>query len=266
MTLTTERRERAGAERRGQEGVALGTSGVRISPLGMGTGSNGWNGASNQTRLGQAEFTRVVRHAFERGVTFFDTADAYGSHTYLREALRGLPRDRIQIQTKIVHRTAAEAEADLERFHQEIGTDYLDSVLIHVVTEPDWNRRYRGVMDVLSEAKARGIVGACGCTCHSLPALETAAAEPWVEINQARYNPRGVSMDAAPEAVRPVLERMRRAGKGVLAMKVLGNAQLAAEKAICIRACLATGVFHGLVIGFERPAEVDEVLALMEAS
>src|SRR5262249_25593810 len=144
------------------------------------------------------------------------------------------------------------------------GTDYLDSVLIHVVTEPDWNVRYRGVMDVLAETKARGLIGAHGCTCHSLPALETAAAEPWVEVNQARYNPRGVNMDAVPELVLPVLERMRRADKGVLAMKVLGNGQLAREKEACVHACLAAGVFHGLVIGFERPEEVDEMLGLME--
>jgi len=246
------------------EQVDLGRTGIRVSPLGMGTGSNGWNGASNQTRLGQAHFTRVVRHAYDRGVTFFDTADAYGSHGFLREALRGVARERVQIQTKILHRTAAEAKADMDRFRQELGTDYLDSVLIHVVTEPDWNVRYRGVMDVLADAKSRGVIGAHGCTCHSLAALETAAAETWVEVNQARYNPRGVNMDAAPEVVLPVLGRMRGAGKGVLAMKVLGNGQLAAQKKECVRACLAAGVFHGLVIGFEQPGEVNEVLALME--
>src|SRR5205823_7329588 len=174
-----------------------------------------------------------------------------------------IPREQVQIQTKIIHRDASEAKDDLDRFRHELGTDFIDSVLIHVVTEPDWNVRYRGVMDVLSEAKARGTIGAHGVTCHSLAALETAAAEPWVEIDQARFNHRGSHMDAAPEVVQPVLARMRDAGKGVLAMKVLGQGDLAAEKEETLRYCIEAGVFHGLVIGFEAPEEIDEVVEVM---
>ena len=66
----------------------------------MGTGSIGTGQASNQTRLGVKEFTRVVRHALDHGVCFFDVADQYGSHVYLREALKGVPRDQYVIQTK----------------------------------------------------------------------------------------------------------------------------------------------------------------------
>lgn len=243
--------------------VALGDTGLTISFLGMGTGSAGWNGESNQTRLGQAAFTRLVRHAYDSGITFFDCADAYGSHPFMRVALAGIPRERVQIQTKIIHRDAVEARADLDRFRQELGTDFIDSVLIHVVTEPDWNVRYRGVLEVLAEAKARGVIGAHGVTCHSLAALDAASREPWVEVNQARFNHRGVNMDAGPEEVRPILARMRAAGKGVLAMKVLGQRQLAAEKRQSIRFCLESGLFHGLVIGFESPAEIDEVCAVL---
>src|SRR2546428_14134684 len=112
-------------------------------------------------------------------------------------------------------------------------------------------------MAFLSEAKARGVIGAHGVTCHSLAALETAAAEPWVEIDQARFNHRGKHMDAAPEVVRPVLTRMRAAGKGVLAMKVLGQGDLAAEKEETLRYCIASGGFHGLAIGFTAPEEID---------
>jgi 1-deoxyxylulose-5-phosphate synthase len=248
---------------RHDEQVPLGSSGIIASRLGMGTGSAGWNGESRQTRLGTAAFVRLARRAFDSGITFFDTADAYGSHPFMRAALAEIPRDRVQIQTKIIHRTAEEAKADLDRFRRELGTDYIDSVLIHVVTEPDWNVRYRGVMDVLSEAKARGVISAHGVTCHSLAALETAAAEPWVEIDQARFNHAGSHMDAAPEVVQPVLARMRAAGKGVLAMKVLGQGDLAAEKETTLRCCIESGVFHGLVIGFEAPGEIDEVVEIL---
>ena len=80
--------------------VTLGKTGIQVSLVGMGTGSIGSGQASNQTRLGVKEFTRVVRHALDHGVRFFDVADQYGSHVYLREALKGVPRDQYVIQTK----------------------------------------------------------------------------------------------------------------------------------------------------------------------
>src|SRR5437588_12577541 len=93
--------------------VTLGKTGVQVSLIGMGTGSVGSGQASNQTRLGVKEFTRVVRHCLDRGITFFDVADQYGSHTYLREALKGVPREKYQIQTKTHATKLADARSHL---------------------------------------------------------------------------------------------------------------------------------------------------------
>src|SRR5271157_2161792 len=82
------------------EKVILGNSGIQVSLVGMGTGSVGSGQASNQTRLGVKEFTKVVHHALDQGICFFDVADQYGSHTYLREALKGVPREQYVFQTK----------------------------------------------------------------------------------------------------------------------------------------------------------------------
>ena len=82
------------------EKVALGKSGVQVSLVGMGTGTVGSGQASNQTRLSVQGFTKVVRHALDQGICFFDAADQYGSHAYLREALKGVPREQYVIQTK----------------------------------------------------------------------------------------------------------------------------------------------------------------------
>lgn len=260
--------------RRATDRVTLGKTGIGCSLLGIGTGSIGYNHGSNQTRLGQAKFTRLIRHAFERGVTFFDVADAYGSHPYLKEAIKGLPRDKFIIQSKIIHRTADEARADLDRFRRELGVDYIDTVLMHVVTEPDWNTRFGGVKDVLSEAKQKGIIRAHGCSCHSLAALETAAKDPWVEIDLARYNPWGKHMDNrdnAPEAdaprhVTPVLQQMRKSGKGVIGMKILAQGDMMngsdrrARARESLRFGLGSGVLNAFVIGFESTAQIDELL------
>jgi predicted aldo/keto reductase-like oxidoreductase len=250
-------------------------TGITSSLMGIGTGSIGVNRQSNQTRLGQPKFTELIRHAFDRGITFFDCADQYGSHTYLREAIKGLPREKFVIQSKIIHRTADEARADLDRFRKELGVDYIDIVLMHVVTEPDWNTRYQGVKDVLAEAKQKGVIRAHGCSCHSLAAaVSAAAADPWVEVDLARFNPWGRHMDnkrgepreKAPEHVKPVLQRMHRAGKGVIGMKILAQGDIAqgedrlARIRESLRFALGSGVLDMMVIGFESPRQIDEVL------
>lgn len=253
--------------------VRLGKTGITASLLGVGTGSTGWNRQSNQTRLGQAKFTEIIRHALDRGITFFDAADMYGSHAFLREALKGVAREKYVLQSKIIHRTAEEARADLDRFRRELGVDYIDIVLMHVVTEADWNTRYRGVRDVLEEAKQKKIIRAHGCSCHSFAALETASADPWVEVDLARFNPWGAHMDQkpgeppskTPGQVREVLMRMRRAGKGVIGMKILANGDAVrgddrlARARESIRFVLASNALDTMIIGFESPRQIDEV-------
>jgi aryl-alcohol dehydrogenase-like predicted oxidoreductase len=258
--------------------ITLGKTGIKSSLVGIGTGSVGWNHQSNQTRLGQAKFTELIRHAFDNGIHFFDVADQYGSHIYLKEAIKGLPRDQFVIQSKIVHRTAAEARADLERFRKELGVDYIDTVLMHVVTEPDWNVRYHGVQEVLEEARQKGIIRAHGCSCHTIEALETASNDPWVQVDLARFNPWGKYMDTKkdqPEAdtpmhVRPVLQSMRKAGKGVIGMKILAQGDVlkelsdsdrAAKARESIKHALSSGAVDMMVIGFESPKQITEVMA-----
>src|SRR5438876_12256782 len=131
--------------------VPLGKTGLMIPFLGIGTGTVGWNHQSNQTRIGQEGFNRLIRHAYDAGVRYLDAADQYGSHAYLKQAIKGLPREHFFIQTKIINRTAAEAKADLDRFRKELGVDHFDSVLVHVVTKPTWTEDFKGVRDVLSE-------------------------------------------------------------------------------------------------------------------
>ena len=80
--------------------VELGNTGVVVSRLAFGTGTNGWAGQSNQTRLGSGALARLLRLGCELGVTFWDLADEYGSHAQARAALADLPRERVVIATK----------------------------------------------------------------------------------------------------------------------------------------------------------------------
>lgn len=247
------------------DAVPLGRSGVRVSVVGIGTGSVGWGGSSNQTRLGQETFTRLMRHALDRGVTFFDLADQYGSNPYFARAMEGVPRDRYVIQTKTNSRDGARAGADVDRFLKELRTDHIDSLIVHCVTEGDWPSRFRGVLDALEEAREKGKIRAHGVTCHSFEALRAAEASEWVQINQVRWNPKGSHMDADVETARALFAKMRGRGQGMIGMKVVGQGDLlsggrSVSPDECFRFQLESGVVDAFVVGVESVDHVDRLL------
>jgi aryl-alcohol dehydrogenase-like predicted oxidoreductase len=247
--------------------VVLGHTGIRTSRLAMGTGTVGFGGGSNQTRLGNSPLTNLLLNGYnENGLRFFDSADSYGSHPYVAEALRHIPRDKVTVLTKTDTRNPAGVRADLDRFRKELGIEHIDIVLIHCVTESDWTTRYRGVMDVLSEAKEKGVIRAHGVSCHSLPALKAAAASPWVELDLVRLNPIGSNMDADPETVLSVIKQMRAQGKAIVGMKILGQGDLRNRAAQAIRYALGTGVLDAFTIGAESQREQNNLIQRIAAA
>jgi predicted aldo/keto reductase-like oxidoreductase len=168
--------------------------------------------------------------------------------------------------TKSDHRNPAQMRADLDRFRKELGIDYIDIVLIHCVTEGDWTTRYQGVMDVLSEAKHKGIIRAHGCSCHSIEALRAAAASPWVEVDLVRLNPIGSHMDADPDTVISVIKQMRAQGKGIIGMKILGQGDMRHKPGEALRYALNSGVLDAFTIGAESPQEQKDLVQRIAAA
>lgn len=245
--------------------VRLGTSGLSISVVGVGTGTMGYGGSSNQVRLGQDEFTRLVRHSFDQGINFFDLADSYGSNAVFSRAMKGVPRDRYVIQTKTDSRDPEAARADIDRYLKELETDHIDSLIIHCVTTPDWTTQYRGVMDVFDEAKRQGKVRAVGVTCHSFGALQAAAASDWVQINQVRWNPRRAHMDEEVETVGTLFKKMRSKGQGMIGMKVVGQGDIVrgdspVSPAECFRFQIESGAVDAFVVGVEKIEHIDQLI------
>jgi len=258
--------ENPAADRIAGDLVSLGRTGLKPSRLGMGTGTHGVRRASNQQRLGEAKFNALVRHAVEHGVRYFDTADQYGMHIFLRNALRqieGLKREELFIQSKIRATHPAVAAADIERFRQELGVEYLDSLLMHCMTRTDWPDTLRQVMDVMADAKRKGVVRAVGISCHSLEALKAAVRCEWVDVVLARINPFGSTMDGTPAEVAPVLADLHKAGKGVIGMKLLGCGRHVAteERLKSLDYVIGLGSVACFTIGFESPQQIDQVLA-----
>ena len=246
--------------------VTLGNTGIKTSRLAMGTGTVGSGHHSHQTALGVQGLAAVLLNGYDQGLRFFDAADSYGSHPHVAEALKHVPRDKVTVLTKTFSRTPAEARADLDRFRRELGTDYLDICLMHCVTEADWTDRYKGVMDVLSEAKEKGVIRTHGCSCHTIEALRTAAKSAWVEIDLARINPVGAIMDADPATVIGVLKEMKTAGKAVVGMKILGQGALRNRQDEALKFALSNGVLDAFTIGAESIQEQNDVIRRIAAA
>lgn len=256
--------------------VPLGKTGMTVSRVAQGTGMSGRNRSSNHSKLGFEKLVGLLRHGYERGVTFFDMADLYGTHLYMREALRSIPRDKVTLLTKLWTRYDGRrpsavspdilrhsARLAVERFRHELATDYLDVVLLHCLSSGNWDKEMLPYMEVLNQAKDKGQIRAVGVSCHSLSALKTAATCPWVDVVMARINPEGTKMDAKPEEVIPVLRRMKANGKAIIGMKIYGEGRLVHMKDRCIRFAQNLGLLHTMTIGAESTAQLDETLRLV---
>lgn len=240
--------------------VTIGKTGIKTSRLAMGTGTVGVGHHSHQTGLGLKGLSELLLNGYDHGLRFFDAADSYGSHPHVAEALKHVARDKVTVLTKTWARDPASARADLDRFRWELGTDYIDICLMHCLTEGDWTERYRGVMDVFSEAKQKGIIRAHGCSCHSIEALRAAAKSPWVEVDLARVNPIGSHMDADPATVVNVLREMRAAGKGVIGMKILGQGDMRNRQDEALKYALSLDVLDAFTIGAESKVEQEDLI------
>ncbi len=252
----------AATEKRAQDVVTLGKTGIKVSRLAQGTGTNGVGKASDQTRgLGLQGLAELLRAGVDQGLALWDLADQYGTHPHAREALKTVQRDKVVILSKTHASTEKEMRDDLDRFRKEIGTDTIDIVLLHCMMSADWPKEKAGAMAVLAEAKQKGIIRAHGVSCHDLGALKTAAATEWVDVDLARLNPVGAFMDAPGDQVLPVLSEMKRKGKGVIGMKILGAGRLRNRVDDALQYALASPVLDCFTIGAANRREMEDLLA-----
>ena len=238
-----------------------------MSRIALGTGTHGVRHESNQTRLGYEAFVSLAQHAYNAGIIFLDAADMYGSHTYIKEALKKIPRKKVVILSKIWSRsdpamTTQPASQLLADFLEQLGTDYIDIVLLHCMTSADWPVEMAKYCESLSEAKKQGIIRAHGVSCHSIEALQTAAQNDWVDVLLVRINHSGIHMDDTPEKVIPVLKQAKARGAGVVGMKIFGVGDLIAEdqRQNSLEFVLNSGVIDAMTIGFEQPHQIDDTL------
>jgi aryl-alcohol dehydrogenase-like predicted oxidoreductase len=246
--------------------VPLGHTGIKTSRLACGTGTIGGGHHSHQTALGIQGLADLLVQGYDQGLRFFDAADSYGSHPHVAAALKKLPREKITVLSKSDSRDAAGMRADIDRFRKELGTDYVDILLMHCMTDDDWTERYKPVMDVISEAQEKGIIRAHGCSCHTIGALRTAAKSPWVQVMLSRVNPIGSHMDADPDTVVATLRAGREAGKAIIGMKILGEGDMRSRVDEALKYSLSLGVLDAFTIGAENRNEQLDLIKRIAAA
>ena len=240
----------------------------------MGTGFNGSGHSSAQVRLGQAEFTRLIRHGYDSGLNFFDMADLYGSHHFMNPIIKDIGRDKVVLLSKIWFAEGAGMEPTdraipaVDRFRQELGVDMIDICLIHCVTNSEWPTQLKRMRDELSELKQQGAIRATGVSCHDLGALEVASQHPWVDVIFARINNKAKVMDDSdPNRVAAVLRQARDNGKAVVGMKIYGAGQLveAEQREASLRYVWGKKLVNATTIGFEKPDQVDDTITRLNS-
>lgn len=254
--------------------INLVDTGIKVSRIAMGTGFNGFGGASNQTRLGKSKFKKLIFHGFDQGLNFLDMADQYGSHHYMKGVLKDLPREKLTILSKIWfsggggHEPTDRATPSVDRFLRELEIDTLDICLIHCVQESTWPADLERMRDDLSKLKEQGKIRAVGVSCHSYQALKTAVESPWTEVIFARINNKGQAMDRPdPEQIAPLLVEARDRGKAVVGMKIYGAGKLTTknQRMDSIKYVWKNRLVDAMTIGFEQKTQINDSINMLNA-
>jgi aryl-alcohol dehydrogenase-like predicted oxidoreductase len=249
--------------------VTLGKSGVRVTRLAFGTGTVS---GQVQRELGQDQFTRMVRYAYDHGIRFFETAESYGEmHRMLGIALKGLPRDSYRLMTKVTTREGVDPQQKIDELRTLANTDYFDVMLLHWQHTATWPTDSLRWQDGISEAQAKHAVVSHGASVHGLPALRRFPGNQWLQVAMIRMNHKGVHMDAedyatgglgnVSEVVTHVKE-VRQDGMGVISMKLVGEGSFTSreDRQAALRYAFRNAGVDSVTLGFKNTAEIDEAI------
>jgi aryl-alcohol dehydrogenase-like predicted oxidoreductase len=249
--------------------VTLGKSGVKVTRLAFGTGTMS---GRVQRELGQEAFTRLVRHAYDRGIRFFETAESYGEmHKMLGIALKGIPRDTYRLMSKVTTREGVNPLEKIDELRKLANTDYFDVMLLHFMHAGTWPADTVRWQDGILEAQSKKAVVGHGASVHGLPALRRFPGNKWLQIAMIRMNHNGTKMDAedydtngagnVSEVVTRV-KQVRTEGMGVISMKLVGEGTFTTRenRQAAMRFAFNNAGVDCVTVGYKNAAEVDEAI------
>jgi predicted aldo/keto reductase-like oxidoreductase len=261
----------AAARRTATDVVTLGKSGTQVTRLAFGTGTD--SGAV-QAALGQQEFTRLVRYAYDRGVRFFETAEAYQTPAMLGEALKGLPRDSYHLMSKVTtFHEGIDPQAKFDELRRISQTEYFDIMLLHWQHTADWPQTTARWQEAILEAQSRKTIRTHGASVHGLPALRQMPGNKWLDVALIRINHNGTRMDGPtyedtnhPDNVSEVvdhIQQVKKDGLGVIGMKLCGGGQFVHshdDRVKAMRFAFNHAGVDAATVGFKSTQEIDEAI------
>ena len=250
--------------------ITLGKSGLKVTRLAFGTGTNS---GEVLAALGQQEVTRLVRHAYDRGIRFFETAEAYSTPAMLGEALKGIPRDSYHLMSKVTTFHDVDPQVKFDELRKTSQTEYFDIMLLHWQHTADWPQTTARWQDGILEAQSRKIIRSHGASVHGLPALRQMPGNKWLDVALIRINHNGARMDGptyedtnhrdnVSEVVQHV-QQVRKDGTGVIGMKLVGGGQFDhshEDRVKAMRFAFQTAGIQAATVGFKSTAEIDEAI------
>lgn len=250
-------------------GVTLGKSGMQVTRLAFGTGTN--NGEL-QAALGQEEFTKLVRHAYDSGIRFFETAEAYVTPAMLGIALKPYPRESYQLMSKVTTDKGVDPGVRIEEMLRTSQTEYFDIMLLHWQHTADWVSETTRWQDGILEAQRKRVILVRGASVHGLPALRQMPGNKWLEIAMIWMNHKGTRMDGPtssdnnnPANIEEVVEHVKqvhRQGIGVISMKLVGAGDFTkrADRQAAMRFAFRTAGVDSVTVGLKNTQEIDEAI------
>jgi predicted aldo/keto reductase-like oxidoreductase len=248
--------------------ITLGKSGVKVTRLAFGTGS--FSGKV-QRDLGQDQFTRLVRYAYERGIRFFETAESYDEmHKMLGVALKGIPRDSYRLMSKVTTREGVNPQEKIDELRRLANTEYFDVMLLHWQHTATWPKDSGRWQDGILGAESKQAVLSHGASVHGLPALRQVPGNKWLDVAMIRVNHKGTRMDAEDYAtdglgnVSEVVARVkqvRNEGMGVISMKLVGEGTFNHEdRRAAMRFAFRNAGVDCVTVGYKNTREIDEAI------
>lgn len=249
--------------------VTLGKSGVKVTRLAFGTGTMS---GRTQRELGQEQFTRLVRHAYDSGIRFFETAESYGEmHKMLGIALKGIPRDSYRLMSKVTTREGVNPQEKIDELRKLAQTDYFDVMLLHYQHVATWPTDTVRWQDGILEAKHKKAVVGHGASVHGLPALRQFPGNKWLEVAMIRVNHNGTKMDAEDYNTRGLgnvaevvshVDQVRSDGMGVISMKLVGEGAFTnrEDRKAAMRYAFRKAGVDSVTVGYKNTAEIDEAI------
>lgn len=241
--------------------VNLGSTDIEVSRLCFGSLTM----TPFQANLSVKEGAYLIEYAYDKGINFIDTAEIYDNYDYIRTALKGIKREDFVITTKSYAYTKDMAQESLELALKELGTDYIDIMLLHEQESIHTVRGHFEAIEYFLKEKEKGRIRAFGISTHRVSGAIAAKKVKEIEIIHPILNKYGIGIqDGNIEDMLKELKEVSEMGKGIYAMKPLGGGHLIENVESAFNYVKSIDWINSIAIGMQSTMEIDANISLLE--